>query len=557
MKRSLEAWLNEPVYTFSRGNSLVVGDCVEGVSIMGSTGSGKTSSSGRAIAVQMLRKGFGGLVLTAKADDLDTWLGYFREAALDPQFDPAYHGAPDLYDPRDTGKLVVIGPNTDFHFNPIAYEFQLAVDDAAATASSRLVNLFMSALCAGDRVAGGDPYWTDALRELIAHAVDLALFANAHVSTAGKLTLATNAPSLQQLQDIIRSGAQSPDEARSERWQNSDALCPRYLREAYEKMVAAQHLQEESQAERLGDLEDTLQFWLKSFPGLAERTRSVIVSSFTAKASGLLRAPLRSLLCSEGDAACHPQATPEAIFNGQVVLVNLPVKSFGEVGAFAQKLIKTVWQHATESNVRKVDVPCYPVFLWADEAQNFLTGEDVMYQCTARSRLASTVYLSQNVANFHMQLGGHGTSATDALLGSLNVKILHTNGEPGTNEYAERIFGTEESEEPQTTESDPHIGSAGGSTSRTRVWRRIPFVPAYHFSELHRGGRPVGRSEAYVFLAGKPWRSCHRCDEVLDRKLVTQVIAGRGLKHLFLQQGDRAHCTPGKEDCCEICQKTA
>ncbi|QEG36165.1 type IV secretory system conjugative DNA transfer family protein [Bythopirellula goksoeyrii] len=554
MKRLLADWLKEPVYHLSRHNCLTVGDCVEGISIIGATGSGKTSSSGRAIAVQMLRKGFGGLVLTAKADDLDTWLGYFREAARDPQFDPDYQGDPAHYDPLQSGKLVVVGTKTLYKFNPIDYEFRLAVDDAAATASSRLVSLFMSALGSGDgRGAGTDPFWADALRELIAHAVDLALFAQATVSTQGKLLLPTTPPSLQQLQDIIRSGPQSPEEARSQRWQDSDALCPCFLRAAYQNFSAAQAGHVPRQEELLGDLQDTFQFWLKGFPGLAERTRSVVVSSFTAKASGLLRAPLRSLLCSEGEEACHPDATPAATFHGQVVLINLPVKSFGEVGAFAQKLIKTVWQHATESNLRRVDQPCYPVFLWADEAQHFLTPEDVLYQCTARSKLASTVYLSQNLPNYHAQLGLHSSSATDALLGSLNVKIFHCNGEPTTNEWAERIFGTEESEEPQKTETDSHMGNSGGSTSRTKVWRRIPYVPAYLFSELHRGGRPMGRSEAYLFMAGKSWKSCRRCDEQLTHKVVTQVMSGRGVKHLFLQYGDRQHCQPGKEDCCAVC----
>lgn len=391
------------------------------------------------------------------------------------------------------------------------------------------------------------------MRELISHAVDLIRFANGSITDAGQFVQPHSAPSLQQLQDVIRSAPQSISEASSKRWQQSEGLCPKFLREAYLNYELAVDSDKDELAESIGDLQDTFQYWLKGFPGLAERTRSVVVSSFTAKASGLLRAPLRSLLCSEGDQACHPDATPAAIFDGQVVLVNLPVKSFGEVGAFAQKLIKTVFQHATESNLRNVERPCYPVFLWCDEAQNFLSPDDVMFQCTARSKLASTVYLSQNISNYYHQLGGAGTSATDALLGSLQVKILHTNGDPNTNEWGERIFGTEESEEPQETESNPHIGAAGGSTSRTKVYRRIPFVPAYEFSRLQRGGRPDCRSEAFVFMAGKKWQYCERLDDVLPEKYVTQVILGRGIKHLFLQYGDRQHCQPGEEHCCAFC----
>jgi len=553
MKRPLTEWLYEPVYQFSSNMSLSVGECVEGVSIMGATGSGKSSSSGKQLAVGMLRTGFGGLVLCAKSDELQTWLGYYREAfAQDPGFDAKYEGDPAQYDPRETGKLVVIGTTTKYRFNPIAYEYSLAVEDAAATASSRLVNLFMSALgSAGGHNSSADPYWSEALRELLTHAVDLVRFAQGEVSEAGEFITPATAPSLQQLQDIIRTAPQSPTEAESKRWQQSDGLCPTFLRQAYLNYEKSQASGNSVLSEVLGDFLDTFQYWLKGFAGLAERTRSVVVSSFTAKASGLLRAPLRSLLCSEGKKAWHRSATPAAMFDGQVVLVDLPVKSFGEVGRFAQMLIKTDFQHATDAKLRRVEQPGYPVFLWADEAQNFVSSEDVMFQCTARSKLCSTVYLTQNLPNYHTQLGGASSSATSALLGSLGVKIFHCNGDPETNEWAERILGTEESKENQDSESRPHMGSGGGSTSKTKVFRRIPFVPAYEFSSMHLGGRPIGRSEAIVFMAGKPWKTCRKRDEVLEQKLITQGISGRGIKHLFLQQGSREHCREGAS--CEIC----
>ncbi|MFA6044460.1 MAG: hypothetical protein WC718_05705, partial [Phycisphaerales bacterium] len=57
------------------------GDAFQGTQIFGGTGSGKTSTSGRRFAVGLLRvnrhdpkRRFGGLVLTAKNDDLGTWI---------------------------------------------------------------------------------------------------------------------------------------------------------------------------------------------------------------------------------------------------------------------------------------------------------------------------------------------------------------------------------------------------------------------------------------------------------------------------------------------------
>ena len=57
-----------------------VRDAVEGVQIFGGIGSGKTSGSGRMIALKYLKAGFGGLVLTVKPDEKEDWVGYARLA---------------------------------------------------------------------------------------------------------------------------------------------------------------------------------------------------------------------------------------------------------------------------------------------------------------------------------------------------------------------------------------------------------------------------------------------------------------------------------------------
>ena len=54
-----------------------VRDAVEGVQIFGGIGSGKTSGSGRMIALKFLKAGFGGLVLTVKPDERAGLRGLF------------------------------------------------------------------------------------------------------------------------------------------------------------------------------------------------------------------------------------------------------------------------------------------------------------------------------------------------------------------------------------------------------------------------------------------------------------------------------------------------
>lgn len=85
-----------------------------------------------------------------------------------------------------------------------------------------------------------------------------------------------------------------------------------------------------------------------------------------------------------------------------------------------------------------------PVFLWADESQYFVTSEDMIFQQTARSRRAATVFLTQNISNYYAMLDARNAhTTTDSLLGNLQTKIFHAQGDPAINEWAERIFAKE------------------------------------------------------------------------------------------------------------------
>ena len=114
------------------------------------------------------------------------------------------------------------------------------------------------------------------------------------------------------------------------------------------------------------DLEVTSRYWLSEFPNLAERTRSIIVSSFTSMADCFLRGTLRDMFCTETN------FVPELSQQGAIILLDLPVKEYGEIGLYAQVLFKQIFQQSIERRVT-AESP-RPVFLWADEAQNFITA---------------------------------------------------------------------------------------------------------------------------------------------------------------------------------------
>lgn len=496
----------------------------QGTQIFGATGSGKTSGSGQALAVAFLRARyekqypFGGLVLTAKPDDLDQWVGYCYAAEMTEEeirerlvvVRPPGLPHPSSIHPetrdstgRRTGMPLDLEGCVCTGFNFLDYEFRAGRGTRKSGGLTQdLVSLFVNCMAPGGAaVSRTDPYWDDALRELLTHAIDLAVFGTrAEAMAAGS---AADEPRvlLDDLVEIIRTAPQSKAEAASASWRNpSTSLCWRYLNAANEQLAKRGTLIGEGDGGRLHDLERTIEFWMHAFPSLNDRTRSVIVSSFTSKAAGLLRHPLRELLCGLDFHGAN--ATPDETFRGKIVVLDLPVKLYGEVGRFAQTIWKAVWQRATERRVgslTKRDSPQSPVFLWADESQYFITREDALFQQTARSARAATVYLTQNISNYYAAMGGDSSrAAVDSLLGNLQTKIFHANGDPVTNDWAESLFSDwVGSLQTRSTGSDP---------SRSTADSHLPLVRASRFTILAKGGPQSGyKVEAYVFQGGRLW----------------------------------------------------
>ena len=61
-------------------NFWCLNDAFQGVQVFGGTGSGKSSGSGQALARAFLEANMGGLVLTAKTDEVSAWQEYAKAA---------------------------------------------------------------------------------------------------------------------------------------------------------------------------------------------------------------------------------------------------------------------------------------------------------------------------------------------------------------------------------------------------------------------------------------------------------------------------------------------
>jgi hypothetical protein len=466
---SAEPWpLRRALLPLSRRDRFTIGNAVENVLIVGGIGSGKTSGSGFALAMAYLRAGFGLLVLCAKSDEPKLWRRYCQLAGrLDD--------------------LIEFGPQAPWRFNPLAFE--LGRPGAGAGHTENLVQLLMTLLDLGEKDGGrggkeGEAYWRKAILQLLRNLVDL-------------LVLATGRVGIPELYRLATSTASSMDEVRSPEWR-ARSFCFRCLSEGDKQQRSAS---------RQRDFELVADYFLLEWPAISDKTRSVILSSFTSMVDVLNRGMLRDLFTDDA-----PNIDPTVIELGKVVVVNMPLKEYGQVGLYAAALWKFSFMKSIER--RDVTLSPRPVALWADEGHYFLLpGSDMLFTSTARSARVSNVLLTQSISGVIATLGSGpaGRAEADAYLSNYGTKIFHANTDPTTNEYAANLIG--KCKGFLINGNNSYGGNEGGSDHRTGgssgISEHVDFeIQPREFSKLLCGGAENrGRVEAIAFRNGSSFRA--------------------------------------------------
>lgn len=429
-------------------------DAVEGVQIFGGIGSGKTSGSGRMLALKYLKSGFGGLVLTAKPDERELWEEY---CALSGRQDD----------------LIIVSPGSGHYFNFLEYESSSSKSHKSS--SENIVQVLKTVIRASEEKSSGksdDPFWETALDMLMSNVIDLCILAYGHVSVQKLYEIAQSAPRKETLDG---EGADMQNKPFAKAFKLATENVTSQI-DAFERSLPFKDQQKLQSSEffeteicnAIPDartLKFVDQFFIESFMTLSEKTRSIIDFSFSGFLYSLLREPLYSLFCRHTSTF-----TPDDCLNGKIILLDLPVKLYHKTGRDCQVLFKYIWQRAMEKrNVKEND---RPVFLWADEAQNFLHEYDPEYQATARSSRIATVYISQNLPNYHANMGGAKSEfRVKSFLGTLGTKIFHANADIETNRYASELIGDGMFEE--TSETATAAGQFSASTTKSIKYQRI------------------------------------------------------------------------------------
>lgn len=444
-------------------NWWTVNHAFQGTQVFGATGSGKSTGSGRALAKVFLESNFGGLILTAKNDERAEW----EKLALD-------------YGRKDD--LIIFAEDQPHRFDFLEYEQSRRGRGSKNT--ENLVNVFWTVMEAADRKnrGGGEAFWTRAQRQLLRNAIDLSIIAADAVNLRALYLITTSAPS-------------SIDQYLDQEWRKG-SLCAKML------------LLAEARCKEIGrekDFEIVKAYWTQEFAQLAVETRTSIVTMFSSMADCFLRGMLREMFC-EGS-----NFSPEDCFKGKIIILDFPVKEYGELGIFAQVLFKYIWQRAVERRVpAKIDrkmaqETIRPVFLWADESQFFVNSYDAMFQSTARSSRACTVYLTQNLPGYVSAFTNEGgRPAAEAFLGNLQTKIFHANGDPATNDWASRSIGA--SRQVKLSGGVTQDPTKGATQNAGAQMGSEFLVQPQDFTHLAMGGDDHdGIVEGIIFQGGRLW----------------------------------------------------
>lgn len=461
------------------GNNKVawtIRNSVEGLQIFGGIGSGKTSGSGRYFALKYLSTGYGGLVLTVKPDEKDEWVKYCKITGREDD-------------------LIIVEPNGKHSFNFLDYESRQ--DEYGKSYTDNILQVLKTVIRAGEEKAHGksdDSFWENALDLLIANSIDLCLLAFGKVSVSNLYYIIRSAPTMpipktkktenelateepvkeQTLFKIALAKAIENVQRKVRIWQSSIPLDERVKMDEYEMNQKMEEHIPETRTLMFVD-----EFFTETYANLSEKTRSIVDFSFTSFLFHLLKDPVYSLFCNKPSTF-----TPEDCLNGKIIVINLPVKIYQKVGRDVQILFKYIWQRAMEK--RNINENERPVFLWADEAQNFLHEYDPDYQATARSSRIATVYISQNIPNYYANMGGGKAEyKVKSFLGTLATKIFHANADIETNKYASELIGEAYTDD-QTFTRGATDGKVSASTANRYHLTRI--VRPEEFQTLLTGG---------------------------------------------------------------------
>ncbi|MCX2495238.1 hypothetical protein OQX63_17240 [Pedobacter sp. PF22-3] len=451
------------------------------VSIMGSTGSGKSSTSFCKYLTSYLKAGYGGILLTTKITDTSDYRAICEEAER-----------------GNDVRIISVGGNEKFDF----LEYEFGQGDNSEGTTDNIVDLLKTVIEAGqgkDTGSQNDPFWSETMLVMLSNTIDLIRLAY------GKL-------SIQLINDVIQSLPRSKGNEGMPEEKNAFELAYDLVKERI--MAKVEHWEQSFEVaelemlQTLGMYENNLfkaipeartfkaidQFTIITLGNLAEKTRSIVDMKISGFLYRLLREPIYSLFCDGST------LTPDMCADGAIIIIDLPVKKYEKVGRDVQLLFKLIFQRYAEK--RDLMINNRPLFIACDEAQSFIIPKDLSFQLTARGGRIACLYSSQSLINFYSFVEGRSPEhIVKAWQANIGCKIWHLNTCQETNEWAANIIGEDYFlEQTYSNTLAENVSQTSGSSYKLRK-----IVLPSDFSKLKNGSAENDfEVEAYIHIQGKP-----------------------------------------------------
>ncbi|MBX3444185.1 MAG: type IV secretory system conjugative DNA transfer family protein [Planctomyces sp.] len=384
LERTLLRWTQDDAFSV---RELLNG----GVAIFGRTGSGKTSSSGKALGNAIVRlPGSGGLILAAKpGEDREMWERIFAAAGR-----------------RDD--LFIFSPDSPLRFNFLDYEMQRGGHTRAITKCITVIGETLRSSDTDNRESAD--FWQKEQERMIYNAVEVVKLAT------GRIT----APDLQR---FITGAAMMPQQFTSEEWLGG--FHNQCLKAAWEKQKSSLESH---------DYELAKEYWLNEFVFMADKTRSSILTGVMGILHTFNTGLVRELVSTTTN------VTPDDLFAGKWVLIDMAPSEWGDIGLF----VAGGWKFLAEKAVlrRIADNAANCVTIWADEAQQFVNSFDAHFIAQCRSHCGCMIYLTQSLHAYYAAMPGQaGRHQADSLLTNFHTKLFHALGDLETANWASGLIG--------------------------------------------------------------------------------------------------------------------
>jgi uncharacterized membrane protein YgcG len=464
----------------------------ESILVWGGIGSGKTSATGKAIATSLLRAGWGGVVCVAKPEEIERWLDYAKQSGR-------------------SNSVICFDSSRGYNF--LKHELARQGTQGLPNVVECLIRLLdIAAHATGANGKESDTFWLESIRQILNHAIPV-------LHSAGDL-------SVKSILDFVTTAATKPELYVDAQWVKAN-----YAGQVLRRFVdaPARPLPAETQ-------QAMLQYWIKDYTAIPEKTRGNMVISLTTKLDRFKHGRLARCFCDKTD------ILPEMTFHGALIILCMPALTWNFDGVIGQQLFKYQWMRTVETrNALDPSQRERGVFLFCDEAHYFANSYDETFISTSRGSRAAVIYMSQNLPTFVAQAGKDKSDAVESLIGKFSSQVFHSNPCFKTNKYAAELLGRgiqRRANESRSVGSNRSLGlNQGSNTNRgTSSGKGSSFGQGGASFNSNSGGSS-GSGESYGTNLGsgtnegQSWGTSEQMDYVVEPRVFAEELKTGGPAH--------------------------